>query len=72
MDGHYINPSSPVNNTYIHEGGIYELGVKIVPMCATNDHVKCNKTTKENEENSIGEDACEGSISASLTKYLDL
>lgn len=44
----------------------------MVSMCATNDHVCKVGTPKENDDNSLGEDACEGPMVAALTKYLDL
>lgn len=41
-------------------------------ICVINDYVKKNKIFKENEDNLIGEDVCEGLIVVIFVKYLNL
>lgn len=72
MDSHNEISSLPVNNTNITDGGIYEIGPKIVSIWAPNDHGKKPNTSKENDKKSLGDDACEGSIVATSAKSIEV
>lgn len=72
MDLHNETTSLPVNNTNITDGGMYEIGPKIVSIRAPNDHGKKPNTPKDSDKKSLGDDACEGPIVATSAKSMEV
>lgn len=60
-----------VNNVCIKDGGIYEVGFKIVMMCVFNEYVCKVVLLKEKDKNLEGIDICEGVVVIVLVCVLE-
>ncbi len=75
--GHNENTYLHANNTNITEGGMYPVGPCMVSICISkkhveDEHVKEPEKSEKNKAETLGEDPCEGSIVATLTKAVEL
>lgn len=68
------NESAPLhaNDTNITEGGIYSVGPCCGPICMSKKHVDDLKSSEKVKAETLGDDPCEGSIVATLTKAVEL